>query len=208
MKLSSAVLVVVVASVARADDPAMQVMQIMTRCPAISADGKHVALFSVAPGEDRRSKTSLAVFGIKGKLEKRLPFVPPDVDVEQASYDASKAVKFLDAGKYRRMALMASKGGTTDGAAYSIDLSSEDVAFTLKVVDRKVTITGTRGEKKLAPVNLTLPKDDGMCVTTDSFSVANTMAGYDKKSKVFAFEVAVTSKDTQCFGHDFVVTLK
>jgi len=62
MNRSAALLVVlvVVPSIARAQDPGMQLMQVMMRSPAMSADGKHIALYSTAPGDDPASKTSLA----------------------------------------------------------------------------------------------------------------------------------------------------
>lgn len=210
MKLTVAVLAVLAAapSHARADDPAMQLMQVMMRCPAMSADGKHVAIYSVAPGDDKASRTSLAVFGAGGTLEQRIAVVPPAVDATRAAADAAKVVKLLDDGTYQRMARVASKGGVVDKHTYSTDLSSEDVTLALKIADRKVTITGTRAGKKLAPVTLALPAKDGPCTTSDTFDVANTMAGYDKKSRRLAFEVTVSSGNTVCFAHDFVITLK
>jgi hypothetical protein len=209
MKRFAAILVVLATQYsARADDTAMQLMQVMMRCPCMSADGKHIAIYSVAPGDDKPSRTSLAVFGESGKLEQRISVVPPAVDAKRAADDAAKITKVLDAGKYQRMARMASQGGVVDKKSYKTDLSAEDVVLALGIVDRKVTITGTRDGKKLAPIVLALPAKDGPCKTSDSFDVANTMAGYDKKSRRLAFEVTVTSGDTVCFAHDYVVTLK
>ncbi len=204
-----AALVVILAAPAFADDPGMTLTMVMMRSPAISADGKHIAVYSDAPGDERDSKSSLAVFGSNGKLEKRLGVVPPAVDMARASADAAKVVKVLDDGGYARMGRMASKGGVADKAGgYSVDLSSGDVSLTLKIANRKISITGTRADKKLKPVELALPAKDGACTGDTTFSVANTMAGYDAKSQHLAFEVIVFSGDTGCFAHDFVVTLK
>lgn len=211
MKLLAAAFVALALAptVARADDPGMQLMQIMMRCPAMSADGKHVAIYSLAGGDDKAAKTSLVVFGANGKLEQRVPVVPPATDVARATADAAKIVKLLDDGGYKRMSRVASKGGATaKNGDYSTDLSSEDAALKLEIVKRKITITGTRGGKKLAPIKLTLPAKDGACASSVSFSVANTMAGYDKASKQLAFEVGVFGGDAMCFAHDYVVTLK
>lgn len=211
MKTCAAVLlaIAVVPSLARADDPGMQLMMMMMRLPAMSADGKHLALFSEAPGDDKAAKTSLAVFGVDGKLEQRLSIVPPVVDVERATADVAKVAKLLDDGKYQRMSRVSSKGGVQDkNGGFSIELASEDVALTLKITGRKISITGTRADKKLAPVTFALPPKDGTCGSSGSFSVANTMAGYDKKSQLLAFGVSVFSGDTGCFGHDFVIPLK
>lgn len=204
-----AALVALVAFPALADDPGMTLTMVMMRSPAMSADGKHIALYSDAPGDEKDSKTSLAVFGSNGKLEMRIGVVPPAVDMQRATADAAKVMKVLNDGSYARMGRMASKGGAADkSGGYSIDLSSGDVAFTLKIANRKVSITGTRGEKKLKPIELALPAKDGTCTGETTFSVANTMAGYDPKSQLFAFEVIVFAGDSGCFAHPFVVALK
>jgi len=202
------VALLVLTSLARADDAAMQLMQVMMRCPAMSADGKHVAIYSTAPGDDAGSRTSLAVFDATGKLEQRISVVPPAVDATRAAADAAKVTKLLDDGKYKRMSKIASNGGVVDKKTYTTDLSSEDVKLALKIVDRKVAITGTRGGKKLAPISFALPAKDGPCKTSDTFDVANGSAGYDKTSHLLAFEVMVSSGDTVCFAHSYVIALK
>jgi hypothetical protein len=178
------------------------------RCPAISADGKHVAIYSHAPGDDKASRTSLVVFGTDGKVLQRIGVVPPATDVARAKADVAKLTKVLDAGSYKRMGRVASKGGKQDATRYTTDLASEDAALVLAIDKRTVTITGTRGGKAIAPIKLALPAKDGPCTSSDSLSVANTMAGYDKKSGLLAFSIQVFTKDTSCFAHDYVVTVK
>jgi hypothetical protein len=210
MKLSLACIaaLALAPSVARADDdPGMQIMTIMMRSPAISADGKHVAIYSSDGGSEKGANTSLAVFGKSGKLEQRISIVPPAVDVARAKAAVAKIAKLLDAGGYQRMSRVARGSEARQKTTYTTHLTSEDVELDLAIAQRKVTVTATRAGKKLASVTRALPAKDGPCTQTDAFDVANTMAGYDAKTKQLAFSVQVWQGDAGCFGHDFVVTL-
>jgi len=208
MKLALASLLVLTSFThAHAEDTGMKLMQVMMRCPAISSDSKHVAIYSLAAGKDKAAKTSLAVFGGTGKLEQRIDVVPPNTDAVRATSDAAKISKVLDDGAYKRMSRVAQKDAKSDKATFTAQLSSEDAVLDVKIAKRKVTITGTRAGKKLAAISKTLPKD-GPCKTADSYDLPNTMAGFDATSGLFAFEITVTEKDTVCFAHDFVVKLK
>ena len=209
MKLSIACLAVLFATNAVADDdPAMQLMGVMMRCPAVSADGKHVALYSQDPGSEKGAMTSLAVFSPKGAVEQRISVVPPNADVAKATTAAAKITKLLDDGSYKRMARVKQIANETDKTKLSAKFESEDVALDVKLVDRKLSITGTRAGKKLAEISKKLPAKDGRCPSVDGYSIANTQAGYDPKSKLFAFSVMAEQGGAVCFAHDFVVTLK
>ena len=52
-----------------------------------------------------------------------------------------------------------------------------------------------------------LPKD-GACKAVDHYSLTNTMSGFDATSGAFAFQITASDKDTVCFSHEMVVTLK
>lgn len=209
MKLALAcLLLAATSSLARADDIGMRIIQVMMRFPAVSADGKHIAVYSIAAGDEKVAKTSVVVFGAKGKLEQRIPIVPPNTDRAQAEADIAKVTKLLDDGGYKHLSRMAQEGGKLDKqGTYTVTLKSEDVAIDIKIAKRKVSLTGTRGKTKLKPITFTLPAKDGPCAKSDSFGVANTLAGYDKPSKQLAFAVDVTAGMDVCFAHEYVVTL-
>lgn len=199
--------VLAAAAVAHADDdPGQQLMMAMMRAPAMSADGKHVALYSMDPGGDAGAKTSLAVFDAAGKLEQRISVVPPAVDAGKARAAAGKLVKLLDDGGYKRMGRVARKsgGGGKDGAT---QLASGDATIDVRVVGRDVEIRATVGGKALAPIKRPLG-GDGPCGAVDGYNIANTTAGYDAASRLFAFSVTTEHAGTVCFGHDVVVALK
>jgi hypothetical protein len=213
MKLLTALLVTLLAtpSLARADT-ATELTNIATGCPAMSADGKHIAIYSIVPGDQKGARTSLAVFDTTGKLEQRISIVPPAVDAARAKADVAKVVKLLDDGKYKPMSHMTTVGGLVDSQSYSTDLAIDVLGgttkITLKIFERKITITGAREGRALAPMTIALPAKDGPCKTGNEFIVDSAQTGYDPKSHLFAFEVEVGSHNAACFAHDFVITLK
>jgi len=208
MKLALAAALVAIATIARADDdPGMQLMTVMMRTPAISADGKHVAVYNEDPGAEKDAKTSLGIFGAAGALEQRISVVPPNTDVAKAKVAAAKLVKLLDDGGYKRMSRVARVSEKTDKTTYATELKSEDVVVAIALAKRKLEITGTRAGKKLAPIAIALPAD-GPCKTVDTYGLANTMAGYDAKTGQLAFTLQAWQHDQVCFAHGLVVTLK
>jgi hypothetical protein len=207
MKLALALLLVT-ASVAHADeDPGMQLMTVMMRTPAISADGKHVAIYNEDPGTEKGAMTSLAIFGASGAVEQRISVVPPNTDAAKAKAAAAKLVTLLDDGGYKRMSRVARVSEKAAKTTYTTELKTEDVVIDVAVAKRKLKITGTRAGKKLAPISLTIPKD-GPCKSVDAYGLANTMAGYDGTTSQLAFTLQAWQHDQVCFAHGFVVTLK
>jgi hypothetical protein len=196
-------------SIARADDnPGMQLMGLMMRCPAISADGKHVAIYSYDNAADKDAKTSLAVLGASGAVEQRVAIVPPATDAARAKETAGKLVKLLDDGGYKRMSRVA-RLSEDRGKTYKTKLNSEDVVIDLSVTGRKVDVRATRDGKALAPVSRTLAAKDGACKAVTGYSLLNTAAGFDPKTGLLAFSIVAADADNPaCFSHDFVVTLK
>ncbi|MBL9017066.1 MAG: hypothetical protein JNL83_22965 [Myxococcales bacterium] len=193
---------------ARAQDTGMKLMGLVMRCPAISSDGKHVALYSMAGSTEPGSKTSLAVFSAAGKLEQRIGVVPPATDAAKAEAAATKIVKLLDDGGYKRMSRVARASEDRQKLTYSTKLTSEDVELEVVVKNRKVTITGTRAGTALAPVTVKLGAKDGTCKKAEAYDLANTQAGYDPKTQLFAFSVQAEEARSVCGAHDFVVTLR
>lgn len=206
--LLSCVALVALVSPARAEDPGMKLMQLMMRCPAISSDGKHVAIYSMSGSSEQGSATSLAVFDATGKAEQRIGVVPPVKDAAKADAAATKIVKLLDSGGYKRMARVAQKSEDRQKLTYAAKLTSEDVVLDVKIKDRKVSITGTRAGKTLAPIAVDLAAKDGACKKVAAYGIANTQAGYDTKTHLFAFSVQAEEADSVCHAHDFVVELK
>ncbi|MFT3694882.1 MAG: hypothetical protein QM831_17160 [Kofleriaceae bacterium] len=194
-------------SIAHADDaPEMQLMSAMMRCPAISADGTHVAIYSQAPGSAKDSKTSLAVFSIKGAEEQRLSVVPPATDQKRAASDAGAVTKLLDAGQYKRMGRVKRVDESFKDGKLVTHVESGDASLAIELTGRKLTITGKRGDAKVA-LSKSLPAKDGACAKADSYSVPNTLAGYDDKTHTFAFSIQVENDKSICHSHDFVVVL-
>ncbi|HTR53614.1 MAG TPA: hypothetical protein VMJ10_23130 [Kofleriaceae bacterium] len=213
---SLALAVVLVPTLARGDDTAMALMQIQMGCPAISADGKHVAIFSLSPGTDKDAKTSLVVFD--GTTPgPRISIVPPIKDAARAKAAADKIGKLLADGKYQRMSRVSRVSGkavrhdsaTAPAPSMSEQLASEDVVIDVGVADRKVELAPTRAGKKLAAIHLALPAKDGPCKSLVGYSIANTAAGFDAKTGLFAFSVLIEQDGGSiCFSHDYVVTVK
>lgn len=196
-------------SIARADDnPGMQLMGLMMRCPAISADGKHVAIYSYDPAGDHDAKTSLAVLGASGTVEQRVAIVPPATDMARAKATADRLVKLLDDGGYKRMSRVVGLSQER-GKTYKAKLNSEDVVIDVSVTGRKVNVRATRDGKALAPVTRSLAAKDGPCKAVTGYSLLSTAAGFDAKTGLFAFSiVAADAGNPACFSHDFVVTLE
>lgn len=190
------------------DDGGMAVLQLMMRFPAISADAKHVAIFSDDGGADKKANTSVVVFGIGGKLEQRISIVPPAAGAAKAKAAVDKIVKLLDAGGYQRMSRIAQVSDSTDKTSFTLQLSSEDVVLDIQLANRTLTLSPTRAGKPLAKITRKLPAKDGRCKRADSYSLSNTMAGFDVTTGVFAFTIDAFQKDTGCAAHEFLVTLK
>lgn len=186
----------------------MKLMGLIMRCPAISSDGKHVAIYAMAGSAEPGSKTSLAVFSPTGKQEQRIGVVPPATDVTKAEAAATKIVKLLDDGGYKRMSRVARASEDLQALTYSTKLTSEDVELEVLVKDRKVSIKGLRAGKALAPITLKLGAKDGSCKKVKAYAIANTQAGFDAKTGLFAFSVQAEEADSVCGSHDFVVALK
>jgi hypothetical protein len=148
------------------------------------------------------------VFDPKGKEEQRIGVVPPATDFAKAGVAASKIMKLLDDGGYKRMSRVAQKSEDRQKLTYSAKLTSEDVELVVQIKDRKVSITGTRAGKALAPVTVKLGATDGACKKASAYDIANTQAGYDTKTQLFAFSVQAEEAESVCHAHDFVVTLK
>ena len=205
--LAAALVLTSTTTVAQAeDDPGMQLMTVMMRTPAISADGKHVAIYNEDPGTEPDAKTSLGIFGSAGALEQRISVVPPNTDAAKAQVAAGKLVKLLDDGGYQRMSRVARVSEKTAKTTYATTIKSEDVIVEIALAKRKLKITGTRAGKKLAPLSLALPPD-GPCKKVESYGLANTMAGYDVKTGQLAFTLQAWQRDQVCFAHGFVVKL-
>lgn len=212
MKLLLACLASVAALTANAhadEDPGMQLMGVMMKTPAISADGKHIAIYSHDPGKEKDAKTSLAVFGSKkGNLEQRISVVPPNTDAERAKTAAAALLKVLDDGKYKRMSRVARVSAEAKKTDYATQLKSEDIVIDVRLVSRKLEVAASRDGKKLKGASKKLPAKDGACEAVDGYGIANTMAGYDVTTGAFAFSITAEEAGSVCFSHEFVVTLK
>jgi hypothetical protein len=208
LTLSIATTLLAPAAARAEDDPGMLLMGAMMRTPAVSADGKHLAIYSVDPGGGDGARTSLAVFDAAGKLEQRIPLVPPAVDRARASAGAARITQLLRDGGYKRMGAMARGATKADGTTYATQLKHEELVVELRVAERKVELRATRDGKPLAPITRALPAGDGPCASVDAYTVANTTAGYDAKSGALAFSISAQRGAEVCFGHDFVVVLK
>lgn len=207
MKLTVFGIALALAAPAHADDTGTKLIGFMMRCPGISADGKHVALYTMAGSSEANTKTSLAVFGVNGKEEQRIGVVPPVTSTAKAAAAVAKISTLLDTGGYKRMSRVAQTSEVSQKLTYSAKLTSEDVVLDVKVKDRKVSITGTRAGKAFAPVAVELAAKDGPCKKVADYGIANTQAGYDVKTKLFAFSVQASENDSVCHSHDFVVEL-
>ena len=211
MKRSIACLAALAATTTAAradDDPGMQIMSLMMKLPAMSSDGKHIAIFSQDPGSDKAAMTSVAVFSTAGKLEKRIPVVPPATDVKKAKAAVAKINALLTAGGYARMARIAQEANKYEKPNFSLTLSSEGISFDIKFEARKLEIKPTKDGATLPTITKKLPAKDGRCKKPDAFSLSNTQAGFDAKSGAFAFSIDVEQGGEVCFAHNFVVTIK
>ncbi|HEY4057255.1 MAG TPA: hypothetical protein VGM39_11640 [Kofleriaceae bacterium] len=190
------------------DDPGMAVMQLMMRSPGISKDGKHVAMYSMDSSKEKDTMTSFIVFSAAGKEEKRVGVVPPNTDAKRTMKAVESINKIWTDGGYVRMSRVAIANEKRDKTSYEADLSSEDVAVHVAFNKDTVELTGTRGDAKLAPVKQKLGKTTRKCKAPDDYGVVNTISGYDKTTKLFAFALQASQGADVCAEYDFVVTLK
>ena len=201
-----------ISSVAGADDTGMALIGLTMRSPAISADGKHVAIYSQAGAEEKDAKTSLGVFDPSGKLEQRIGVVPPAVDAARAKDAVARITKLLDDGGYRRMGRVARAGESGSwkaGATHDVQLKSDDLVVDLHIAGRKIELHPTRAGKPLATVTHSLAAKDGACASVAEYTLINTNAGWDPATQLFAFAILAFGDDqVACFEHDVVVKLK
>jgi hypothetical protein len=183
-------------------------MAIMMQLPAMSSDGKHIAIFSQDPGTEKGAMTSVAVFSTTGKLEKRISIVPPGTDMKKAQAATAKINSLLSAGGYARMARIAQEADKYEKPNFTLKLSSEGITFDVKLEKRKLEIKPTKNGTALATITKKLPAKDGRCKKADGYSLANTQAGFDAKSGALAFSIDAEQDGQVCFGHSFVVTIK
>lgn len=182
-------------------------MQLMMKSPGISKDGKHVSMYSIDPSTEKDTKTSFIVFSAAGKEEKRVGVVPPNTDAAKTTKAVAAINKLVEAGSYTRMSRVAIANEKGDKTTYDTDLSSEDVAVHVSLAKSTVEITGTRGDAKLAAIKKPLGKIHSKC-DVDSWGVVNTLSGYDKTTKLFAFALQGSHGSDVCAEYDYVVVLK
>jgi len=208
-------LALVVAADARAD-VARQAMQVQLMSPAVSSDGKQVAIASLNPGGESGASGSLAVFDGAGALKRRIPLFAPARDAERARKSYAEATRILEEGAFRRMGRVKRNSERTALRRSPADpppsfegvFSQGDFGFTVRVADGKVRFEAMKGSRKLGTWSLGLGKEPA-CGDVAGYSVSPTRAGFESDRRLFAFSVyAETKSGDVCFSHDYVIAMK
>ncbi len=213
----TAVLILGLAGTAPAGaDVAQQAMQVQLLSPAVSADGKQVAIASLDPSGEAGASGSLALFDGAGVLKRRLPLFAPARDAERARKSYAQAAKILEEGGFRRMGRVKRNSERTALRRAPADpppsfegvFSQGDFGFTVRVGDGKVRFEAMKGTRKLGTWSLRLGKE-APCSDVAGYSVSPTRAGFEADRRLFAFSVfAETKSGDVCFSHDYVVAMK
>jgi hypothetical protein len=197
-------------------DVARQAMQVQLLSPAVSGDGKQVAVASLDPAGEAGASGSLALYDGSGILKRRIPLFAPARDPERARRSYAEAAKVLEDGAFRRMARVKRNSERTALRRTPSDpppsfegvFSQGDFGFTVRVADGKVRFEAMKGSRRLGTWSLKLGKD-GKCSDVAGYSVSPTRAGFEADRRLFAFSVYAETKDGDaCFSHDYVVSLK
>jgi len=205
-----------VAAPASAADVAQQAMQVQLISPAVSADGKQVAVASLDPAGEAGASGSLALFDAAGALKRRIALFAPARDAERARRSYAEAAKILEEGGFRRMGRVKRNGEKTALRRTPSDpppsfegiFSQGDYGFTVRVADGKARFDAMKGSRKIGTWSLPLGKE-GPCSDVAGYSVSPTRAGFEADRRLFAFSVyAETKNGDVCFSHDYVVAVK
>ena len=202
--------------VAASGDVAKQAMQVQLLSPAISADGKQVAIASLDPGGEAGASGSLALFDGAGALKRRIALFAPARDPERARKSYAQAAKILEDGAFRRMGRVKRNSERTALRRAPADpppsfqgvFSQGDFGFTINVADGKARLEAMKGSRRLGTWSLRLGKE-APCGDVAGYSISPTRAGFEAERRVFAFSVyAETNAGDVCFSHDYVVAMK
>jgi hypothetical protein len=202
---------------ARADaNVARQAMRVQLLSPAVSADGKSIAIASLDPGGEAGASGSLAIFDAAGVLKRRLPLFTPARDPERARRAYAKATRLLDEGGYRRMARLRRNSERTHLRRAPADppptfegfFSQGDYGFAVHVARGQVRVEARKGSRKLGTYTRRLGPAP-RCRRVAGYSVSPTRAGFETSGRVLAFSVyAETTGGEACFSYDYVVATK
>ena len=197
-------------------DVAQQAMQVQLLSPAVSADGKQVAIASLDPAGETGASGSLALFDGAGVLKRRLALFAPARDAERARKSYAAAAKILEDGGFRRMGRVKRNSERTALRRAPSDpppsfegvFSQGDYGFTVHVAGGKVRFEAMKGTRKIGTWSLRLGKE-APCSDVAGYSVSPTRAGFEPDRRLFAFSVyAETKSGDVCFSHDYVVAVK
>lgn len=172
-------------------------MQLMLRCPAISADGT-VAMFSL-PTAEKASTAALVFYDDKGAVKRRIT----DLAKANAALDG-----FARMDRVKKISETASaRVKPTDPApSYEAELSTGDVRIHVHIAGRDVTLQAARNGAAMPAVRTRLAPNDGPCTESVRYDLVNTQSGFDARRGVFAFTIGTEdATKSQCFHHDFVV---
>jgi hypothetical protein len=198
-------------------DAMQDAMRLQLLSPAISGDGKSVAMVSSDPGEGPGATGSLAIFESTGALKKRLPLWAPAKEPERATRSYAEATRLLDEGGYRRMARVKRESEKTVLRQQPADppptfeglFISGDYGVTVKVANGTLTVTARRGKRTLGPFAVKLATPAAACPLVAGYSVAPARAGLEPASKLLALAVLVENAEgVGCFSHEAVFSLK
>jgi len=183
--------------------------------PAISGDGKTVAVASLDPGGVAGAVGSLALYDLGGNLKRRLPLTAAERDPERARRDYAAAQKVLDAGGYRRLGRLRQQSEHTivhrrigdPSPRFATVLSQGELGITVIVADRKLRVEAMRASRRLGPWTLQLATPAAACPAIGGYVVSPARAGLAGRTLVLS--VFVTTPDgSTCFSHEAVLTLK
>ncbi|HEY3355764.1 MAG TPA: hypothetical protein VGQ83_21105 [Polyangia bacterium] len=198
-------------------DAAQDAMRLQLLSPAISGDGKTVAIVSLDPGDGPGASGSLALFDAGGALWRRLPLWAPQRDPRRAQTSYREATRLMDEAGFRRMGRLTRHAEKTivrhkpgDPAPRFEGLFSHgDYGVTVTVTGGTLKVEAKRGKRTLGPWTVAFATPPAACPAVAGYSVSPARAGLQAASRLLALSVVVEDADgNACFSHEAVFPLK
>jgi hypothetical protein len=198
-------------------DATHDAIRLQLASPAISGDGKTVALVSLDPGDGKGATGSLVVIDAGGALKRRLPLWAPGRGGTQAQQSYADAMRLLDEGGYRRMGRLkrqSEKVGRHRQAAdppprFEALFSLGDYGVNVTVAGDTLRVEARRGKRTLGPWTVPLATPSAACPRVGGYAVSSGRSGLEAASRLLALSVVIEDPaGSACFSREAVFALK
>jgi hypothetical protein len=194
-------------------NPAMVAMKVLMISPALSADGRTVAMHSHDPTGTAGAAGSLVFFDGSGKELRRLPLVPPARDLARATQTYAAADLALTRGGYKRMGRVAITRGKDvqqrrpgdPPPSFAATFTQGEHTFAIEVTTGKVVVEVRRGTRTYSTTTIPFRTPTTRCAKVTGYSVSPTKVGFDLQFGLLAFSVLVEADGSTCFSHEYLL---